>query len=123
MAPIPNPDEHDKPNNGEDAVDVMDVPDVMINADSSDSEEEEEGGEFGNDGYQVLQQSLGDSDDEEEEEDMTPSGTVEQGGETVAVDAEVERSTATDETIRLPPGLHTAGGTTPSYMKVNISLT
>lgn len=123
MAPIPHPDDHDKPNNGEETVDMMDVPDVVINADSSDSEGD---GEFGYDGYQVLQQFIEDSDedsdDEENEEDMTTDMTVEQGGERtgISVDAEVERSTTTDETSRLPPGLHTAGGTTPSYMKVNI---
>ncbi|XP_062618246.1 uncharacterized protein LOC134279847 [Saccostrea cucullata] len=127
MAPIPKADDNDKPNTGEEDVDVLDVPDQMIVVDSSDSEEGEE--EFGNNGYQMLQQSTADSDDEDYPEDVVSGITVDSGGVAVdpggvrsssgvTVDTELERSTAADEACRLPSGLHTAGGNTPSYMKV-----
>nr|XP_022329838.1 male-enhanced antigen 1-like [Crassostrea virginica] len=110
MAPVPQPDENEKPNNAGEEVDAVDVPDHVITVDSSDSEVDD--GEFGYNGYQMLQQSVGDSDDEDENnlEDVDTGG--------VTVDADVERSTAVDEASRLSSGLYAAGGNLPSYMKV-----
>ena len=111
MAPVPQPDENEKPNNAGEEVDAVDFPDHVIIVDSSDSEVDD--GEFGYNGYQMLQQSVGDSDDEDENnlEDVDTGG--------VTVDADVERSTAVDEASRLSSGLYAAGGNLPSYMKVN----
>lgn len=115
MAPIPQPDDNEKPNSHGDEVDAVDVPDQIIIADSSDSEIDDE--DMGYGGYQMLQQSIGDSDDDEDtSETADPAVSVDTSG--VIVDADVERSTTADEASRLPSGLFVAGGTMPSYMKV-----
>lgn len=115
MAPIPQPDDNEKPNSHGDEVDAVDVPDQIIIADSSDSEIDDE--DMGYGGYQMLQQSIGDSDDDEDtSETVDPAVSVDTSG--VIVDADVERSTTADEASRLPSGLFVAGGTMPSYMKV-----
>lgn len=96
-------------------MDAVDVPDQIIIADSSDSEIDDE--DMGYGGYQMLQQSIGDSDDDEDtSETVDPAVSVDTSG--VIVDADVERSTTADEASRLPSGLFAAGGTMPSYMKV-----
>lgn len=115
MAPIPQPDDNEKPNSHGEEVDAVDVPDQIIIADSSDSEIDDE--DMGYGGYQMLQQSIGDSDDDEDtSETADPAVSVDTSG--VIVDADVERSTTADEASRLPSGLFVAGGTMPSYMKV-----
>lgn len=115
MAPIPQPDDNEKPNSHGEEVDAVDVPDQIIIADSSDSEIDDE--DMGYGGYQMLQQSIGDSDDDEDtSETVDPAVSVDTSG--VIVDADVERSTTADEASRLPSGLFVAGGTMPSYMKV-----
>lgn len=75
MAPIPQPDDNEKPNSHGDEVDAVDVPDQIIIADSSDSEIDDE--DMGYGGYQMLQQSIGDSDDDEDtSETVDPAVSV-----------------------------------------------